>query len=317
MKLVFIFPGQGAQYPAMGKDFVQNYKEAKIVFEQADDILKRKISDVILFGSDELLKETKNSQIAIFVVSYAILQVINKLFPEISPIVTSGLSLGEYTALTCAGFTTFEDGLNLVNYRGSFMNDCCMQNKGTMAAILGLSVDEIDLMVKEINLPDDLWLANYNCPGQVVISGSFKGVKIGSKEALNRGAKRTLPLNVHGAFHSGLMQSAKEQLREHVYNTDLRKNLCPIVMNVTGAITEDEQEIKNNLIEQITGSVKWQQGIEYIENNLGPDLYIEIGPGKTLSGFNKRIGTKAKTVSIEKVDDLIYLENEVKSCKNY
>jgi [acyl-carrier-protein] S-malonyltransferase len=309
-KIAFLFPGQGAQYAGMAKDFFENFAEAREVFEEADDILKRKLSTIILTGPDALLTETRNSQTGIYVACLAILQVIKKRLPKLEPKVCAGLSLGEYTALTASAKVPFDAGLNLVQHRGQFMNDSCEATKGTMAVILGLDGPIIEQMVKEVAMPHDLWAANFNCPGQVVISGTMAGIEAGAAAAKLKGAKRVLPLQVHGAFHSGLMQTAEERLAEYVYNAPLVRSDIGLVMNVTGNLAKGEQEIRTNLIKQVTHPVRWEQCIRSLGEE-GVDLFIEIGCGKTLSGFNKRIGLPIPTLSVEKVEELDALAKEV------
>ena len=307
MKKAFIFPGQGAQYPGMGKDFINGYSIAKRTLEEADDILGRKLSDIIMTGPDAALTETKNSQTGIYVISMAILRVIDELFPDLKPELCTGLSLGEYTAATAAGYLTFSDGLSLVQYRGKYMNEACESSKGTMAVVLGLDADAVQEIIQQVNLPNDLWAANFNCPGQVVISGTVEGINAGSKAAEVRGSKRVIPLQVHSAFHSWLMAPAKAKLSPHVMETHFNSNHSELIMNVTGGIVNEESMIRTNLIEQVTSPIKWEESVRCMdENQVG--LYIEMGPGKTLAGFNKRIGVSGKTVSIETVNDLKSLE---------
>lgn len=309
MSIVFLFPGQGAQFPGMGKDFYESFPVARQTFEEADDILGWSIKDIVFNGPEELLTKTRNSQTGIYVASMAILRVLNDLFPELVPAVCSGLSLGEYTATTAAGYLDFAKGLPLVEHRGRYMNDACMNTKGTMAVVLGLSADEVEKIVADARLPDDLWAANFNCPGQVVISGTAKGIALGTGLLKEAGAKRVMPLQVHGAFHSGLMQSAKEQLKPYIADLKLQKPVAALVMNVVGDFVNVEEQIKYLLLEQVTSPVRWEQGIRAIEQK-GVKLYVEIGPGKTLGGFNKRIGVQAPTLSIEKVEDIKTLETQ-------
>lgn len=313
-KTAFLFPGQGAQYPGMGKDFFEGYSVARQIFEKADDILGKKFSRLIFEGPELELTETKNSQLAIYIVSYAILQVLSDLFPPLKPFVCAGLSLGEYTALTGAGYISFEEGVSLVRCRGAFMNEACMHHKGAMAVVLGLEADQVEALVKEAALPDDLWAANFNCPNQVVLSGTSKGIEAGSFLAKERGAKRVLPLQVHGAFHSGLMRSAEEKLREPLQEISLRSSSVGLVMNVTGTLVQDSNEIKKNLLCQVTSPVRWEQGMREMER-LGVDFYMEMGPGKTLAGFHKRIGIQAPMMSVETVEDLKTLEFHLKEAK--
>lgn len=312
MTKAFIFPGQGAQYPGMGKDFVAAYAPARQTLELADDILGRKLSDIVLNGTEDVLKETKNSQIGIYVISIAILRTMQELFPEIMPSFCAGLSLGEYTAATAAGYLSFEDALPIVQLRGQCMNDACERHHGTMAVVLGLDADAVEDLVKEAGMPRDLWSANFNCPGQVVLSGTLKGIEAGTALALQHGAKRVLPLQVHGAFHSGLMEEARNRLAEPLMHVPLQSHSAQLVMNVTGKTALSEEELRRNLIAQVTMPVKWEQSIREMDRN-GVSAYVEMGPGKTLAGFNKRIAPSGKTHSIEKVGDLKIFEEFLSS----
>lgn len=306
-KIAFLFPGQGSQYPGMGKDFIDIFPIAKHTLEEADDALGRKLSKIILEGPEDLLTETKNSQTGIYVISMAILRVINEQFPEISPFACAGLSLGEYTALTASQRCTFSDVLPIVQARGQYMNEACEETKGGMAVILGLNGDVVEQMVKEVNMPDDLWAANFNCPGQVVISGTTKGIEAGKTAALAKGAKRVLPLTVHGAFHSGLMALAEERLADHILRAPLRESEIHLIMNTTGSSVKELSAIRHNLIKQVTSPVRWEQGMRFMMQE-GIDFSIEMGCGRTLAGFHKRIGIATPCVSIEKVADLKELE---------
>lgn len=302
-RIAFLFPGQGAQYAGMAKDFFENFPKTREVFQTADDILHRKLSKIVFEGPEEQLTETKNSQVGIYVTSLAILSVINDLYPKISPFACAGLSLGEYTALTASGRLDFESCLPLVQFRGHYMNEACEINAGAMAVVLGLDAKDVEALVKEVNLPHDLWAANFNCPGQVVISGSRRGIEAGASAAKAKGAKRILPLPVHGAFHSGLMKPAEERLSEHIRQISLKKSPIGFVMNVSGNFVQDETDIKNNLIKQVTNPVRWEQSVRRMGEE-AVDLFIEIGCGKVLSGFNKRILPNIPIISIEKVDEL-------------
>ncbi len=302
-KCAFLFPGQGAQYPGMGKDFYDTFPIARQTFEEADDLLKRKLSSIIFGDNEVLLTETRNSQPAIFVVCMAILRVIALEFPDIKPKVCSGLSLGEYTALTAANYLSFEDGIKLVANRCAFMNDDCVAYPGTMAVILGLSAGVVEEMVRELQLPNDLWAANFNCPGQVVISGTAHGIAKGIEAAKAKGARRTLPLQVHGAFHSGLMKKAGKRLVEYIEATAFKESSINVVMNVTGTSAKGIADIKQNLTLQVTHSVRWEQGVRYMMEN-GVDMYLEIGPGTALTGFNGKIGVKGPSLNVSTVADL-------------
>lgn len=302
-KNAFIFPGQGSQYPGMGKDFFNKFLIVKETFEEADDILNFKISSIILNGPDTLLTETKNSQLGIYITSIAILRTIQKEFPYIIPGMTAGLSLGEYSALTASSRIKFKDCLPLVHLRGKYMNDACEKRDGTMAVVLGLEANAVEVFVKELHMPNDLFVANLNCPSQVVISGTKKGIEEASIFLKAKGAKRVLPLAVHGAFHSGLMQEAKDLLKPFIESTPLSDSPIRFAMNVPGNFVEDLLQIKNYLIDQVTSPVRWEASILEMRRE-GADRFIEIGPGKTLSAMVKRIDPLLPVISIEKVEDL-------------
>lgn len=306
-KIAFLFPGQGAQYVGMGKEFVNTFPVARQTFEEADDLLKRKLSTIILEGPQEVLTETRNSQTGIFVVSVAILRTMQQLMPQLHPHVCAGLSLGEYTALHASGRISFANCLELVQHRSEFMNAACELTQGAMAVVLGLDAEVVEQLVKEVNLPHDLWAANFNCPGQVVISGTMKGIDAGSAAAKAKGAKRVLPLQVHGAFHSGLMREAEKRLEPYISRALLKEAPVEFVMNVPGHSVKGLEEIKRNLVKQVTNPVRWEQGVRHM-SGMGTELFIEIGCGKALSGFNKRIVPAAATLSIEQVADLKNLE---------
>lgn len=299
-KIAFLFPGQGAQYPAMGRDFYEAFAEAKAVFEQADAILGRPFSQVIFEGPKEELTLTKNSQLAIFITSIAIFEVVKSKYPEKKPSLCAGLSLGEYTALVAAGYLTFEEALLLVQARGNYMHEACEAEKGVMHVVLGLELEAVEAVTSQI---EGVWIANLNCPGQIVLSGTPQGVEEAAEKLKEVGARRVMPLDVSGAFHSGLMQPAQEQLEPMIRKTTLCPSDVAIVMNVPGAFVASLEQMQNNMINQVTHPVRWQKGIEEMID-FGIDLFIEMGPGKTLAGMNKRIGVIPPTISIEKVEDL-------------
>ncbi len=308
-KIAFLFPGQGSQYVGMGKDFFNTFAIAKQTFEEAEDILSWRVSDLIFNGPLESLTQTKNSQLAIFVNSIAILRTIRQQIPNLVPYVCAGLSLGEYSALCASNIIDFETAIKLVRDRAYFMNDACEKTKGTMAAVLGLTDLQVEDIVSPISLEHQVWVANYNCPSQTVISGSSEGVKYAGDLLKESGAKRVLPLTVHGAFHSGLMQSAQDSLSPKIMKAKLNPSETKIVMNVVGDFVDDFDQIRSNLINQITNSVRWEQSINKLKED-SVDLYIEIGCGKTLSGMNKKMNLGDKTLSVDTVLDLDVLVDQ-------
>lgn len=298
-KVAFIFPGQGAQYVGMGKDFYDAFSVVRETLEEADDRLGFSLSKLIFDGPENELILTKNSQIAIYVMSIALWRVVKEELPDIQPGVTAGLSLGEYTALTVSGRLSFQEGIDLVKARGEYMYEAGVKSPGTMAVALGMKPEEVSEIVNPI---DGVWVANLNCPGQVVISGTIEGVKKASALLKEKGAKRVLPLDVSGAFHSGLMEGAKERLKEKIDEVTLSESEMDLVMNVPGDFVS-EGEIRENMISQVVSPVYWERGIRKMDEK-GIELFIEIGCGKTLSGMNRKIGIQGKTISIEKVEDL-------------
>jgi [acyl-carrier-protein] S-malonyltransferase len=301
-KIAYLFPGQGAQYSGMGKDFAANFSAARLTYEEADQILNRPLSQIIFNGPDDELTETRNSQLAIFVTSMAIFRVFQEL-SDLQPTFCAGLSLGEYSALVAANWISFIDALPLVQMRGELMNEACELRSGKMAVVMGLDSSDVENLVGKLHLPQDLWVANYNCPGQVVLSGTEKGILAGMEAAKEAGAKRVLPLAVHGAFHSGLMESAEKKLAPYIDQAPFNESPIKIISNVTGNFASSVNEVRANLTKQVSNSVRWEQGIRAMEQQ-GVDLFVEFGPGKTLSGMNKRIGVKAPIFSIDKLEDL-------------
>ncbi len=311
-RYTLIFPGQGAQAPGMGKTFYDSYQEAKDVFHEADDILKRHLSHQIFSGSEAELTETKTSQPAIFVTSLAILKVLEKQFGITSPVSTCGLSLGEYTALVAGKYLDFPTALSIVAERGKLMHEACESTVGSMRVVLGLSDEEVEAETVALGMPHDVWCANFNCPGQVVISGTLKGLDALEASLKAKGAKRVIPLTVHGAFHSGLMKSAQVGLKPYIQNAPIQSSEIHLAMNVSGHIEKEVERIKVCLIEQVTSSVRWHKCIGSCVQS-GTDLFIEIGPGKTLAGMNKRSNILQPTISIETINDLEAIENYFKT----
>ncbi|MFO7790378.1 MAG: ACP S-malonyltransferase [Bacteroidales bacterium] len=282
----YVFPGQGAQFPGMAKDLYENYPEAKLRFDESDKILGFRITDIMFNGTMEELKQTKVTQPAIFLHSVCRVLVMGNDF---KPDMVAGHSLGEFSALVANKTLDFNDGLMLVHKRALAMQKACEAEKSTMAAIIGLD----DAVVDEIcaGIDDVVVSANYNSPGQVVISGTQTGIEKAMEAAKNAGAKRALPLPVGGAFHSPLMESAREELAEAINETKFNKGLCPVYQNVDARAHTNIDEIRNNLIDQLTSPVKWTQSVKAMMAD-GADSFTEIGPGKVLSGLIKKVDRK-------------------------
>lgn len=287
---VAMFPGQGAQFVGMGKDLYDQHPKAKERFNSANALLGFSITEIMFGGDIEALKETKVTQPAIFlhsVISYELAQKSN-------PDMAAGHSLGEFSALTACGALSFEDGLMLVSKRAQAMQAACDVTKGTMAAVLALTDDVVEQVCQETN--GIVVAANYNCPGQLVISGAFAAVETACEVLKEKGAKRALLLPVGGAFHSPLMKPAQEELAKAILETNFNTPSCPIYQNVTAAPTQDASIIKENLIAQLTGPVKWTQTIKQMRED-GGSLFSEYGPGKVLQGLVKKIDRQAEVQS--------------------
>lgn len=299
MKTAFLFPGQGAQIVGMGKDFYDSFQIAKVTFQEADDLLNMSLSKIIFEGPADLLTQTKNSQLAIFVGSMAILRVMEEQLPDLKPDVCAGLSLGEYTALCASGRLGFKETLLLIRERAKLMNEACKKVPGTMAAVLGMSAEEI---IAALNGLQGVWVANFNAPGQTVISGTKEGIERAGALLKEKGAKRVLPLTVHGAFHSALMEKAQVGLKPILDRALLQDSAIGFVMNVPGDFVKGVDAVRSHLKAQVTKPVKWEQGIQAMKRE-GIELFLEIGCGKTLTGLNKKMGAPAP-LSIEKVGEL-------------
>lgn len=292
-KLAFIFPGQGSQSSGMGKDLYDNFEQAKEVFNKADEILGRKISQICFEGSDEELKQTVNSQPAILTTSIAALKVLqSKLNKE--PAFVAGHSLGEYGALCASGVIGLEDAIKLIAKRAELMNEV---KGGAMSAVLGLDDASVQECLKEANEVGYVAIANYNCPGQVVITGEDYALK--SSEALlsASGAKRVIPLAVSGAFHSELMKGAGEEFAKFLEGFNLNDAKVPVITNVDAQSTTKAQDFKAKMPKQIYSSVYWTQTIQKMVQE-GVDTFIEIGPGKVLAGLNKKINSEITTYNV-------------------
>lgn len=286
----YVFPGQGAQFTGMGKDLYDNSILAKELFEKANEILGFRITDIMFDGTAEELKETKVTQPAVFLHSVILAKTLDNFKPEM----VAGHSLGEFSALVANGVLSFDDGLKLVSQRALAMQKACEIKPSTMAAVLGLS----DTLVEEVCASIDgvVVAANYNCPGQLVISGEFKAVELACEKMKEAGAKRALILPVGGAFHSPMMEPAREELAAAIEATVFATPICPIYQNVTASAVSDPAEIKKNLIIQLTAPVKWTQSVQQMIAD-GATLFTEIGPGKVLTGLIGKIDREAVTAN--------------------
>jgi len=287
----YIFPGQGAQFVGMGKDLYEQSEQARQLFEKANDILGFRITDVMFEGTVEDLKETKVTQPAIFLHSVILAKVLGDDF---QPDMVAGHSLGEFSALVAAGALSFEDGLKLVAARANAMQKACELQPSTMAAILGLddfTVEDVCHQVTDVVVP-----ANYNCPGQLVISGSIAGIDAACEKLLAAGAKRAMKLNVGGAFHSPLMEAARVELEAAIVRTEIKAPVCPIYQNIDAKPYTDPELIKKNLIAQLTGPVRWTQTVIHMLEG-GATSFTEVGPGNVLQGLVKKVSREVTTAS--------------------
>ncbi|RZJ56329.1 MAG: [acyl-carrier-protein] S-malonyltransferase [Flavobacterium sp.] len=285
----YVFPGQGAQFTGMGKDLYEGSAEAKELFEKANDILGFRITDIMFEGTAEELKETKVTQPAVFLHSVILAKTMGDTF---KPEMVAGHSLGEFSALVAAGALTFEDGLKLVSQRAMAMQKACEITPSTMAAVLGLE----DKVVEDVceSVDGIVVAANYNCPGQLVISGETTAVETACEAMKAAGAKRALMLPVGGAFHSPMMEPAREELAAAIEQTDFSKPVCPVYQNVPATAVTDPAEIKQNLITQLTAPVKWTQSVQNMIAD-GATLFTEVGPGNVLQGLVKKINKDMET----------------------
>jgi len=288
----YVFPGQGSQFPGMGKDLYESSEQAKVLFEKANEITGFRITDVMFNGTADELKETRVTQPAIFIHSVILAATMGS---ELKPDMVAGHSLGEFSALVANGTLSFENALKLVIERANAMQYACELAPSTMAAILGLddkTVEEVCASIQEVVVP-----ANYNCPGQIVISGSMEGIRIACIKLTEAGAKRALPLNVGGAFHSPLMEPARERLAKAIAETAFNKPSCPVYQNVNALPCSDPAQIKENLVAQLTAPVRWTQSVEHMIAD-GATLFTEVGPGKVLQGLVKKISKEMQVMGI-------------------
>lgn len=290
----YIFPGQGAQFKGMGKDLFESSPLAQQLFNRANDILGFSITDIMFEGSDEDLKRTKVTQPAVFLHSVILSKVLGDSF---KPDMVAGHSLGEFSALVANGVLEFEDALKLVSERALAMQKACELEESTMAAVLGLEDEMVEAVCADVK--GTVVAANYNCPGQLVISGDLLAVERACEELKERGARRAMVLPVGGAFHSPLMEPAREELAAAIEETEFRTPLCPIYQNVSTFAVTDPAEIKKNLIFQLTAPVKWTQSVQNMIKD-GATEFIEVGPGKVLQGLVKKIDRNAQVRSAEK-----------------
>lgn len=304
-KIAFIFPGQGAQYIGMGQDFYENTETARKTYDSASALLGFSVSD-LCFKENDRLNITEYTQAAMVTTSLAMMNVLKE--KGIVPCVTAGLSLGEYAALVAAKVMSEEDAITTVRQRGLLMQEAVPAGVGAMAAVLSLDGRIIEQVLETI---DDVWIANYNCPGQIVISGKKEAVDLAMEQLKAAGAKRCIPLNVSGPFHSGMLAAAGRKLGEVLAEVCINDPAIPYVSNVTAGYVESKEPVKELLEKQVYSSVRWQQSVETMIAG-GVDVFIEIGPGKTLSGFMKKINRDVKVLNIEKLEDIERAVNELR-----
>ncbi|MGK9265814.1 ACP S-malonyltransferase [Bacillus inaquosorum] len=295
-KIAFLFPGQGSQFIGMGKELYEQVPAAKRLFDEADETLETKLSSLIFEGDAEELTLTYNAQPALLTTSIAVLEKFKE--SGITPDFTAGHSLGEYSALVASGALSFKDAVYTVRKRGEFMNEAVPAGEGAMAAILGMDAEALKQVTDKVTEEGHLvQLANLNCPGQIVISGTAKGVELASEQAKKNGAKRAIPLEVSGPFHSELMKPAAEKLKEVLDSCEVKDADVPVISNVSADVMTDKADIKEKLIEQLYSPVRFEESINKLIAE-GVTTFIEIGPGKVLSGLVKKVNRRLKTIAV-------------------
>ena len=297
-KIAFIFPGQGAQKAGMGKDFYEGTSTGREVFDRASELLGFSMPE-LCFEENDRLDITEYTQAAMVTTSIAMMKVLMEE-TDIRPDVAAGLSLGEYCALYAAGVMSADDAITTVRRRGILMQEAVSVGIGAMAAVLAMAAEKIEDVLKDI---PDVWIANYNCPGQIVISGKKEAVELACEKLKEAGAKRTVMLNVSGPFHSGMLEEAGKKLGEFLESVKVDDPRIPYVANVTASYVTDKAEVKDLLARQVSSSVRWEQSVRAMLAD-GVDTFIEIGPGRTLAGFMKKITRDVKVVNIETLDDV-------------
>ncbi|MBZ4664990.1 ACP S-malonyltransferase [Mahella sp.] len=300
-KIAFIFPGQGAQYAGMGQQLAQRYAEADELFKAASQALGYDMAELCFEGPDEMLKQTEITQPAIFTVSMACAKALelNGIVPDMA----AGLSLGEYGALTAADAMDFADAVKLLRQRGRFMQEAVPIGQGAMAAIIGLDKETVEQVCKEASEYGVVEPANYNCPGQIVISGQTAAVQKASEMAKEKGAKRAVMLEVSAPFHCSLLKPAGERLAEVLKGVNIKKPAIPVIANVTAEEVSEPEDIRRLLIEQVSSPVRWEESVRAMME-MGADTFIEVGPGKALSGFVKKISRDVKVMNVDNVQSL-------------
>ncbi len=308
MKTAFLFPGQGAQFVGMGSDFYEHFPEARAVFDQTAGVLGPDFLEMIFNGPESKLQITEYTQPAILTVSVAIFRVIEKL--GYKPAALAGLSLGEYSALVAAGSLPFKEALPLVQKRGIFMQEAVSEGSGSMAAIMGLSHDQVEQVCYDARSEGLVSPANYNCPGQIVISGQREAINLAAKLAKEAGAKKVTELKVSAPFHCALLQPVEERLARELDIIMIMEPAVPVVFNVSAQLATGPAQIKENLVRQVSSPILWEQSVRTLIAE-GIDSFIGLGPGNSLSRLMKRIAPELRTLSIEKAEDIEQLKSEM------